>query len=208
MKIPVEELEENGYQLTDKLEFAELLPFLTPYLKKWNLAMFGFIFSNFLCVVASIFFFAQHAKMNTIEKGTAAGYYFLGFVLAFGLIPLHEYIHALAYKAVGAKSIAYDVDLKKLIFLTIAHKFVASKKEFTFVALAPFVFISALLIGLFPFSSLNWQFIILGVLLMHTSFCIGDFGLLSYFPANKNRQLVTYDNKELKASFFYELVKP
>lgn len=208
MKISAEELEEKGYQLVDKLEFAELLPFLTPYFKKWNLAMLGFLLSNFLCVVATIFFFALHAKMNTIEKGTGEGFYFLGFVLAFGLIPLHEYLHALAYKAVGAKNVAYDVNLKKMIFLTIAHKFVANKKEFTFVALAPFVFISVLLGGLFPLVSLNWQFTILGALFMHTTCCIGDFGLLSYFLTNKNRQLVTYDNKELQESFFYELVKP
>jgi hypothetical protein len=207
MKISAEELEENGYKLADKLEFAELMPFLTPYLKKGNLAMVGFVFSNFLCVAASAFYFILNIKSHAVEIGSAAGYYFLGFVLAFGLIPLHEYLHALAYKAVGAKNVAYDVNLKKMIFLTIAHKFVATKKEFTFVALVPFVFISALLLGLLPLANLNWQFTILGALFMHTSCCIGDFGLLSYFLANKNRQLVTYDNKELKVSFFYELVK-
>ena len=169
MKISTEELEANGYRLVDKLEFDELMPLMMPYLKKWNLATAGFVLSSFLCVLGSVFFFALNAKMSTIEKGTGAGYYFLGLILAYALIPLHEYLHALAYKAVGAKEVAYDVNLKKMIFLTVAHKFVAGSKEFTFVALTPFVVISALLVVLFPVVSLNWQFTILGALFMHTT---------------------------------------
>jgi hypothetical protein len=208
VKISPQELENHGYRLIGKLEFAELMPFLTPYMKKGNIAMAAFVLSNFLCVVATVFFFVLHLNTHAVAIGSGVGYYILGWALAFGLIPLHEYIHALAYKAVGAKNIAYDVDLKKLIFLTIAHKFVAEKREFIFVALAPFAVISALLLLVFTQVPLNWQITMLGMLLMHTTCCIGDFGLVSYFVENKNRRIVTFDKHELKASFFYELVKP
>ena len=57
MKISTEELEANGYRLVDKLEFDELMPFLMPYLKKWNLATAGFVLSSFLCVLGSVIIF-------------------------------------------------------------------------------------------------------------------------------------------------------
>ena len=33
--------------------------------------------------------------------------------------------------------------------------------------------------------------------------CSGDFGLLSYFEFNKDKQVVTYDDIENKISYFY-----
>jgi len=58
--------------------------------------------------------------------------------IAFALIPSHEYIHVLAYKSKGAKNTSCDANLKKFYFMAIAYRFVANKKEFQIVALAPF----------------------------------------------------------------------
>jgi hypothetical protein len=33
--------------------------------------------------------------------------------------------------------------------------------------------------------------------------CSGDFGLISYFEYNKERQIVTFDDVEQKLSYFY-----
>jgi hypothetical protein len=87
--------------------------------------------------------------------------------------------------------------------MAIADKFVANKKEFRIVALAPFVVVSAIILILLLFSNQLWTFTLLGILLTHTAFSSGDFGLLSYFDFHKDKNVVTYDDKENGISFFY-----
>jgi hypothetical protein len=77
-----------------------------------------------------------------------------------------------------------------------ADKFVTNKKEFMFIALAPFVIINAILLILLIFVSQPWALTILEVLFTHTAFASGDFGLLSYFDLHKSLDSLTIDNKE------------
>ena len=84
-----------------------------------------------------------------------------------------------------------------------ADKFVTNKKEFMFIALAPFVIINAIFLILLIFVSQPWALTILGVLFTHTAFSSGDFGLLSYFDFHKSLDVVTIDNKEKGESYFY-----
>jgi hypothetical protein len=44
---------------------------------------------------------------------------------------------------------------------------------------------------------------VLSIYLTHTAFCSGDFGLLSYFDFNKDKEVVTYDDRAGKVSYFY-----
>ena len=87
--------------------------------------------------------------------------------------------------------------------MALANKFVANRKEFFIVALTPFAVISATLIVLLFFSGQLWTFTILGVLLTHTAFSSGDFGILSYFDYHNNIEIVTYDDIENSTSYFY-----
>ena len=70
-------------------------------------------------------------------------------------------------------------------------------------ALAPFISISAMLFIPVWFVNDNWALSFSGALLAHTSMCAGDFGLLSYFEANKDKEIVTYDDVSAKVSYFY-----
>ena len=60
-----------------------------------------------------------------------------GIGLSVMLMPLHKALHALAYKLVGAPLVSFDAQWKKLVFMAVAHRFVASRNEFSVVALAP-----------------------------------------------------------------------
>jgi hypothetical protein len=44
---------------------------------------------------------------------------------------------------------------------------------------------------------------IIGTLLMHSSMCSGDFGLLSYLEFHKDKELVTFDDVANKITYFY-----
>lgn len=87
--------------------------------------------------------------------------------------------------------------------MALADKFVANKKEFEIVALAPFTVITTTLIILLFLANANWTLTVSSVLLAHTAMCSGDFGLLSFFEFHKDKEAVTYDDVENKISYFY-----
>lgn len=203
MKIRPEDLTENGYVLLDKLEHNDLVPFIRTYMKKRTKYALFYYFSNFILFGLVAYFFVEGYNSSTYSFGDRFTHFSYGLALALTLLPLHEYIHVLAYKSQGATNTSYDANLKKFYFMALADRFVANKKEFEVVALAPFVVISStLLIGLLVVNS-GWALTMSSVLLAHTAMCSGDFGLLSYFEFNKGKGVVTYDDVENKISYFY-----
>jgi hypothetical protein len=114
-----------------------------------------------------------------------------GVYIASLLIPIHEYIHVVAYRSQGAANTSYNVNWKKLYFMAVADQFVAGRQEFQIVALAPFAIISTVLFIAFLLVSPVWQFAVLGTFFTHTACCGGDFSLLSYFQYHSDREVVT-----------------
>jgi hypothetical protein len=203
MNLKPEELEENGYVLLDEMNHAEIVPFVRKFLQKrtW--------FSSFYYVSVIVSF--SLLLFFCIKLYHSGGYsiiriliqILLGVLLTLALIPFHEWIHALAYKSQGAKQTSFDANLKRFYFLAIADKFVTSKREFLIIALAPFIVISlALLITSF-LTGEGWKVVLFTTLMIHTIACSGDFALLSYFEFNRKKEVITYDDKENKVSFFY-----
>lgn len=205
MNVKPNQLQQYGYILLDSLEHKALIPFIQIYLKKKTFAVIFYWATNiliFLIILLRLYQFFQLGKFKIIDVLDHLSY---GVALAFCLVPIHEYIHALAYKSQGAKTTSYDVNLKKFYFMAIADKFVANRKEFTIVALAPFLIISSTFLISLLFVEPLWTFTILGILFTHTACCSGDFGLLSYFEFYKHKKIITYDDKENGISYFYEL---
>ena len=203
MKIKPHELENNGYVLMDSLGHKELIPFVRTYIKKRTKISSLYTIFNIIIIVGLLLWFWKNYGTDGFSIGNGITHFSYGIAIAFLLIPLHEYIHVLAYKSQGAENTSYSANLRKFYFMAIADKFVANKKEFQVVALAPFVVISTTLILLLFFVSNLWIFTILGILLTHTAFTSGDFGLLSYFEFHKETEMVTYDDKEKNISYFY-----
>lgn len=204
MEIRPDELTENGYVLLDKVGHKELVPFIRTYMKKRTKYSIFYYLINFLIFGLVGFLFVEGYKLPNYSLGSRFTDFSYGLALAFGLLPLHEYIHVLAYKSQGAKNTSYDANLKKFYFMALADKFVANKKEFEIVALAPFILITTTLIIFLFAAPTNWTLTISSVLLAHTAMCSGDFGLLSFFEFHKHKEPVTYDDVENKISYFYE----
>ena len=203
MKLFTEELEKHGYILLDKLDHKELIPFVKKYLNAKSVISRIYTGINIVIALVIIFLLWFYNRGDNFEIGKGFSHLSYGFAIAFALIPVHEYIHALAYKSQGAVNTSYDANLRKFYFMAIADKFVANKKEFWLVALAPFVVISSLLIFFIFFVNAYWSLTIMGVLLTHTAFSSGDFGMMCYFDFHKDKEIVTYDDKENGMSFFY-----
>jgi hypothetical protein len=207
MKIKPEQLSELRYDLLDRLEHKELIPFVKKYLnKKTYTSIFYYGVNLILFLIAIVIFIFDFQKAD-FALLTWIYHYFIGFTLAFLLVPLHEYIHVVAYRSQGAENTSYDANIKKFYFMALADKFVANRKSFTVVALAPFMVISGLLLASLFFINHTWSLTVWGILLCHTAMCSGDFGILSYFELHKDKEVVTYDDVENKISYFYGRIK-
>lgn len=203
MNIAPEQLESAGYQQLEKLDHQQLVPFVRKYLGMRTVSSNLYYLFNFLVFGGAGYYLiaAWKAGSFTLEDGLTHLAY--GLAIAFLLVPLHEVIHGLAYKAQGAEQVSYDANWKKFYFLAVADRFVANAHEFRIVALAPFVVITFTCLALLWWASPEWKMTVWGVLLTHTAFCSGDFGLLSFFDHYRGTEVVTYDDRTNKLSFFY-----
>ena len=126
MKIRPEELIEKGFVQLDKLEHKELIPFIKIYIKKLTKYSIIYNVSNFIIFGLTAFLFMSGFKHPDFDFGNRLMHFSYGLAIAFLLIPLHEYIHVLAYKSQGATNTSYDVNIKKFYFMALADKFVAN----------------------------------------------------------------------------------
>jgi len=202
MKIRPEELSENGYIVYDKLEHKDLVPFIQKCIRKRTKYSVFYYASNLFVFGLTGYLFMAGFNAPDYNLGGRFTHFSYGLAIGFALVPFHEYIHVLAYKSQGAINTSYDMNLKKFYFMALADNFVASKKEFEMVALAPFVVITTILTVILCVLSSAWMLTITGILLMHTAMCAGDFGLLSYFDFHKDKEIVTYDDVENGVSYF------
>ena len=140
------------------------------------------------------------AQDTTFRAGFAA------FALAFAalfvvILPVHELLHAAAYRLAGARDIRWDYSIQMAAVWVVAHRFVASTRPFLFVALAPFA-INAVLIAaaiLFP----KYAVFLLFLLLWHLHGEIGDWSLLNFIWIHRRRGFWTFDDADAGKSYFY-----
>ncbi|MBC3786807.1 DUF3267 domain-containing protein [Spirosoma utsteinense] len=127
-----------------------------------------------------------------------------GVLALFLLLPIHEFIHGLAFKRIGAPNVGYGYSLRSMMVYAYCQKFPTTMREVAFVAVLPFVLITAGLITawiVWPTYGVFWAML----LLMHTSGCIGDFVLINYYIKTRHRRVYTYDDVEgERMTYFFE----
>jgi len=203
MRIDPKDLESSGYVLMDQLDHQQLILFVREYLRKATGAAMAYTAINLLILafVVVLFWMEIESGRGTVgELFTRLAY---GMAIAFALVPIHELIHGIAYKGLGAPRTSYAMNLPKFYFLAMADRFVANRREFRIVALAPFMTITLVGAVVFAMADLPVRFMVLGMVMTHTAFCSGDFGLLSYFEYHAHRDPVTYDDRASGLTFFY-----
>lgn len=157
--------------------------------------MLAFLIAGFKAFIP---FMKEKEAENLIGMG-------IGIVFSFTLlIVLHELIHALAYRYVGVRNLSFGMYLKKFIFFVQADKGVLNYKQFQIVALAPTILIGTLAILLMViFYNQPAFYFGLSVFAIHSLFCAGDFGLLSFFQNRPEYEILTFDLKDENATYFY-----
>lgn len=208
MNLKISELgNAQKYQLLYELDHNEITSFAQAEFKKRNVFTIFYFLVNAAFLGSLGFFIALDLLSEKVNWIDMFGGLCLGILVCFSVvILLHELLHVLAYKIVGAKETAIKADWKKFVFVAVADRFVVGSQAFYFIALLPFtVFTTAFLLGLSLTSGFVF-YMILGTAFMHTACCGGDFALVSYFWENRSKQIITYDDVPQKKSYFYEIL--
>lgn len=196
--LPNHALEEMDYTLAGSFSHLDLVGFLQPYLKGKSRSMLGFWIAN--AFILGLLIAACWLAPAGADLLGAIG---LGFAFSFVLIPLHEFIHALAFKSLGATKIFYGANWNKLYFFAGADWFVIGTSGFYRVAFAPCMSIGlALLIGSY-FAGSYMQISLIATALLHTGMSAGDFAMVAWFEKHKHQQPLTFDDHAAGMSYFY-----
>ncbi len=210
MKYSVNELQdENNFRLVHTLSLNEMVRFVFNQLRNSNaaiVAFYGFTFCSFVWMASSFFFILLpgHYGLARILLNC-----FLGFIIwPIILIPVHEIIHAVVYKLVGAPGITFGIKPDSYLFYVTADKYVIGKNSFLVVAFTPFIIITVLLalLTFFTDNPLSWSFIT--CLFVHTTMCAGDFAIAGFFLVHSDQEMYTYDDTEKEETYFYVRTNP
>ncbi len=202
MNVSVENIR-NSYKLIESINLDhDIVPFIQKHLFVWNKV-------TVLYLMAVVFLFLGMVVSPVLNWSQIGGIWmyltrlFLGlFLFPLLIIPIHEGVHGLVYKLLGARQVRYTADFKRFVFTAQANKFVVSKNEFYWLAFAPFLVITIVglaIIWYFPY----WSDLILAFLFAHATMCAGDFGLASYFFIHRKKHPVTYDNFDDNRAYFF-----
>ncbi len=204
MGLKAEDLEDQSkYRQIIAVSYSSLIDFVLDYLRRksglmiffWSACLIFLAIALFVRINLSGYFLLK----NIITHST------LGLIV-FPLlsIPLHEILHIIPFFLAGARKIRVGMDLKQYIFYVTAHRHVASARQFSIVALVPFVTVTIALFVLILFSPGLWKWSLSLFLFVHTTMCAGDFALLNFLWLNRHRKIYTWDDADEKMAYFYE----
>jgi hypothetical protein len=204
MALSAEDLEDQAkYRQILKIPYSELVEFVLDYI--WRRTRLMVFFWSVCILFLGI---AITVRINISEYFQFKNILFhsiLGFAIFPVLcIPVHEFLHIIPFLLSGAKRIRIGIDLKQYIFYVTAHKHVTSPKQFSFIALVPFIVFSVVLLILIYFLPGLWKWSLSVLLFVHTTMCAGDFAMMNFFHINRHRKIYTCDDTDRKESCFYE----
>ena len=222
MKPTIQDLHESGqYRLVESFKIDEMTQFLARELGMnpaisspaadnvpktlRQKAKAGFRFALFFAGSLAFGWLLGTGIANWIPKNTLinSGTQFLVGILAFfPLITLHEFIHGIFFKRVGASRVGYGWSWKGMMAYAYAQNYVMTLREVAYVAVMPFVFITiALSLAwlVWPHYAVAWA----TLLFVHSFGCLGDFVLINFWRKNQHRVTFTYDDVENESKTYY-----
>ena len=186
-----------------ELDFGEMIPFVISNIRRRSfISLFyaginiGLLF--FIVINVAKGLLSDQYTWSMVFKQSIPGI-FAGSIL---IIPIHELLHGLAYRILGARKIHFGADMQQMLFYVTADRYPVSGKELYFLALLPFAAINCivfLLLHWLPQTIILWLF----TLLCHNIMCIGDFAIVNYVIQYK-RRVYSFDMVNERKSYFFE----
>ncbi len=145
---------------------------------------------------ATVLFFVEDVWFYLLQIG-------LGFLFSLSLLLIiHELLHGIAYKIVGAKKVYFGAVLSQFVFYAGSDQEEFNGRKFRLIAIFPFAVITGLgLLSLLLFP--QYFFFTLTALFFHTLFCSGDFAILNFMQQYDLDQIHTSDSKSKEETYYY-----
>lgn len=182
-----------------RLEHARLAEQLRPYLGERSWVTLGYGILGLAVTGGAIGLAWSRPGSFWMPFGIVCLGALLGYAL---LLPLHEGIHALAYRRMGAQRVRIRYDVKRLMAYCIADREVVPAQEFLLVCVAPFFVLNALLALGVALASGVPQLLMIGALWLHVGACSGDMALVQFLWRHRDTPIVTYDDEAAGESYF------
>lgn len=191
----------NQFKLIAEIAHKDLVPFINEYYwrKRSLVVMLHYLFT--IGSLAAWIWVGLRAGYTFSRWLETCGFAVIAFVF---VVPVHEAIHGVAYKLLGAPDVRFSVSLKKFYAYAIADKFVVDRRSFALVAAMPFVLINGVLIIASLVLTETHAFFAVCFLLVHTGGTSGDWAMLNYLWLNRDREVYTYDDADEGMSYFYQ----
>jgi len=195
---PIDLHDASQYELICELDMRNPMDFFARYAFRLNLGSLAFYI---FAVVTIGMFIAELANPGYSSESRLNQVIWLaiGYV---AVLPIHENIHAVIYKAIGAPAVRFITDWRKGLIYTIADRFVVNQREYVWLAVAPLIAISVALGGLY-FLIPEQDLLIAGLLCFHTLSCIGDIAIVNFLWTRRDQVIFSYDDLKLHKSYFY-----
>jgi hypothetical protein len=196
---PQELQSEDSFEKLRDLDHNDMVPFILENLKARNPITAAFKHGTMILITVVLFLSIGQWDTGAFFLGVGAG---ILFTFTIGVL-LHELLHLIVYKILGARSTRLKLILHQGAIAAVADHFVISDKEFYWLAFTPFCVLTlAALFALF----LTWGWIFYGVstfLVLHATACLGDFSLAGFMYEHRHEGVYTFDDVENERSFFY-----
>jgi len=189
------------YEVIADVGHDEVVRFIQPHLKRLSWITAAYWCLN-AAVLAGIVFRWLQSGLRIMDAfpitclGMVAGYLVL--------LPIHEHVHAVAYRMIGAAETQVRYNLRRLTGFCEAPWAIVSGGEFVRVCLAPLAVLNPILaiLAFWP-SPGKLALFLAGGLLLHTGACSGDIALVNFVWHHRGRALFTYDDPERKRGCFF-----
>ena len=171
--IHVQELISNNdkYQLVYVLHHDQIQQFVQQYFNektKWVI-FFKILLYMVIGTCFTTMFFLGFSNILNIDKILYS--FGLGIVSFILIVPIHELIHGIGYKLIGAPKVRFKAFWRKLSFIAEAPDFVVDYKRFFPVAVAPFFIINSALLVFIIWQIQSPFAVIAGLSALKPSFC-------------------------------------
>ncbi len=200
MRPTPEDLDDTGrFTLVEEIRHENLVPAVQAHLKRPSPVRVAYLLVNAAAFAVLAFVWVRSgvpflAGLPNLALGMCLGYLVL--------LPVHEAVHALTYRGLGARRTRIVYTLRNLTAYCVADRFVVTGREFVWVCLMPFLVLSTILVGslliLGGFRPLLW-----GMLFLHIGACSGDFAFVNLAWSHRKDGLLTYDDVAGKRTMFY-----
>lgn len=200
----MDQINRNNYRLIEVIEFGRVIPFVLKSIKRIGIASIFYFIINGLSLLFLLVLMINSGVSGRLTVWKILQYTMAGIVSGTILIiPVHEFIHFLAYLFMGARKIKFGADPEQLIFYVTADRFPINRLQLTILAMAPFLAINILTFFFLFEHYPSWTIAGGFMLLSHNIMCIGDFAILNFALKKEHRTMITFDVIDKRKSYFF-----